>query len=168
MEDSDDEIERLFGKDDEDNDDIVPSTTKKPEESGRREKIAAYLKDQQEKKMTPKLNIEKLHLSLFKEDLALKRKMMETSENVDQQFINNTSKIVKTMESVGSAITGCLDLMTKMYQSKQKPSMSYNSVPLASSMPTYPEMPYGLNQYFPSNCFNHIVHQPDVQETDSD
>lgn len=93
---------------------------------------------------------------------------METSENVGQQFLNNTSKMVKTMESVGSAITGCLDLMTKMYQSKQKPPMSYNSVPLPSSMPTYPEMPYGLNQYFPSNCFNHIVHQPDVQETDSD
>ena len=94
--------------------------------------------------------------------------MMETSENVDQQFLNNTSKMVKTMESVGSAITDCLDLMTKMYQSKQKPPMSYNNVPLASSMSTYPEMPYGLNQYFPSNCFNHIVYQPDVQETDSD
>ena len=76
--------------------------------------------------------------------------------------------MVKTMESVGSAITGCLDLMTKMYQSKQQPPMSYNSVPLLSSMPTYPEMPYGLNQYFPSNCFDHIVHQPGAKETDSD
>ena len=113
LEDSGDEIERLLGKKDEENDDIVPSTSKKPEECGRREKIAACLKGQQEKKMTPKLNIEKQHLSLFKEDLALKRKVMETSENVDQQFLNNTSKMVKTMESAGSAITRLLGLNDK-------------------------------------------------------
>jgi hypothetical protein len=65
VEDSDDEIERLFGKDDEDNND-TPSASKEPHGSNRREKKAAYLKDQQEKKMTPKLNIEKQHLSLFK------------------------------------------------------------------------------------------------------
>ena len=73
---NDEEIERLFGKDDEDNND-TPSASKEPHGSNRREKIAAYLKDQQEKKMTPKLNIEKQHLSLFKEDLALKIKIME-------------------------------------------------------------------------------------------
>ena len=87
----------MFGKDDEDNND-TPSASKEPYGSNRREKIAAYLKDQQEKKMTPKLNIEKQHLSLFKEDLALKRKIMETSGNVDQQFLDNTSKMAKTMD----------------------------------------------------------------------
>ena len=32
---------------------------------------------------------------------------------------------------------------------------------------TYSEMPYGSDQYFPSNCFNNIVHQPDVLNTES-
>jgi hypothetical protein len=64
VEDSDEEIERLFGKDDEDNND-TPSASKEPHGSNRREKIAAYLKDQQEKKMTPKLNIEKQHLKIW-------------------------------------------------------------------------------------------------------
>ena len=117
--------------------------------------------------MTPKLRIEKQHLSLLKEDLALKRKMMETSGNVDQQFLNNTSKMAKTMEDVGSAITGCLDLMRRMYQSKKQPPVSY-SVPRPSQMPTYSEMPDGLNQYFPSNCFNHIVHHHDERDAESD
>ena len=166
VEDSDEEIERLFGKDDEDNND-TPSASKEPHGSNRREKIAAYLKDQQEKKMTPKLNIEKQHLSLFKEDLALKRKIMETSGNVDQQFLDNTSKMAKTMEGVGNAITGCLDLMTRMYQTQQQPPMPY-SVHRPSTMPTYSEMPYGLNQYFPSNCFNNNMHQPDAPGTESD
>lgn len=164
VEGSDDEIERLFGKDDEGNND-TPSTSKEPDGSNRREKIAAYLKDQQEKKMTPKLTTEKQHLSLFKEDLALKRKMMETSGNVDQQFLQNTSKMAKTMEDVGSAITGCLNLMTRMYQSQQQTHMSYG-VPQPPPVHTYSGMP--LNQYFPSNCFNNIVHQPDVPNTESD
>ena len=53
IEGSDGEIEQLFGKDEGNND--TPSTSKEPDGSNRREKIAAYLKDQQEKKMTPKL-----------------------------------------------------------------------------------------------------------------
>ena len=166
VEGSDDEIEQLFGKDGEGNNDTL-ITLKEPDGSNRRAKIAAYLKDQQEKKMTPKLTIEKQHLSLFKEDLALKRKMMETSGNVDQQFLQNTSKMAKTMEDVASAITGCLDLMTRMYQSQQQTHIPYG-VPQAPPMHTYSEMPYGLNQYFPSNCFNNIVQQPDVPSTDSD
>jgi hypothetical protein len=62
----------------------------------------------------------------FKEDFALKRKIMETSGNVDQQFLDNTSKMAKTMEGVGNAITGCLDLMTRMYQTQQQPPMPYS------------------------------------------
>ena len=87
VEGSDDEIEQLFGKDDERNND-TPSTSKEPDGSNRREKIAAYLKNQQEKKMTPKR--------------------------------------------------------------------------------TYSEIPNGSDQYFPSNCFNNIGHQPDVLNTESD
>ena len=168
VEGSDDEIDQLFGKDDEGNNG-TPTTSKEPNGSNRREKIAAYLKDEQEKKMTPKLTIEKQDLSLFKEDLALKRKMMETSGNIDQQFLQNTSKMAKTMEDVGSAITGCLDLMTRMYQSQQQQTHISYGVPQPPPMRTYSEMPYGLNQYFPSNCFNNIVHQPDVPpNTESD
>lgn len=45
--------------------------------------------------MSSKISVDKQHLHLDREDLALKRKMMETSDNVDQQFISNTSKMTK-------------------------------------------------------------------------
>ena len=46
---NDDEIEQLFGKDDEGNND-TPSTSKQPDGSSSRDKITPYLKDQQEKR----------------------------------------------------------------------------------------------------------------------
>ena len=45
---SDDEMGRLFGKDNADNDD-TQSTSKEPDGKNTREKIAAYLKEQHEK-----------------------------------------------------------------------------------------------------------------------
>lgn len=119
--------------------------------------------------MSSKISVDKQHLHLDREDLALKRKMMETSDNVDQQFISNTSKMTKTMENVGNAITCCFDLMKKMYETPQEnvpPAVHGNfSHP---PIPVYPDM-HGFYQYFPSNCFNTSNNiKPSASSSDKD
>ena len=67
--------------------------------SDRRDKIAEYLQDQRTKKMTPKISFEKQQLHFVKEDLDLKRKLIETSNTVDQAFLDNANKMAKNMLS---------------------------------------------------------------------
>lgn len=152
---SDDEIEALFGISGEEEDTQGIPNAQNP--INRREKIAEYLKNEKEKRMNTKVPVNKQHLALAREDLALKRKMMETSDKVDQQFISNTSKMAKTMENVGNSISCCFDLMKKMYEATQAnvPPAVHGNVP-HPQMPVYPDM-HGL-QYFTSNCFDHIHH----------
>ena len=147
---SDGEIDNLFGIIDEEKAQ-KSGAFQKQSKGDSREKISKFLNNEKERRMTPKQSLNKQHLSIAKEDLALKRKMIETSDRVDQEFLSNTSKMTKTMEGVGNAITGCFDLMKKMYEGQQKPPAYYNSgFPSAN----YQETPFAFNQYYPSNCFN--------------
>ena len=81
-----------------------------------REKISKFLKDQKKKRMNAKVTVDKQLVNIAREDLALKRKIMETSEKVDEQFLSNNNKMTKTMENVGNAITCCFGMMKKMYE----------------------------------------------------
>ena len=127
--------------------------------SDRRDKIAEYLQDQRTKKMTPKISFEKQQLYFVKEDLDLKRKLIETSNTVDQAFLDNANKMAKTMENVGNAMTGCFDLMKTMFQAQMNPPHVYGRFP--SPTINVPDMQqYGLNQYFPSNCFTTTTFPP--------
>lgn len=147
---SDDEIDQLFGTADEERADR-PSASKEQSENNRRAKIAKFLKDEKDKRMVPKQSVNKQHLNIAKEDLALKRKIMESSEKVDQEFLNNTSKMAKSMESVSRAIADCFDLMKKMHELPQQQPMHYNA---SQAMPSYPNAGFGYNQFYSSNCFN--------------
>ena len=46
----------------------------------RKEKISKFLEDQKEKRMNAKVTVDKQLVNIVREDLALKRKIMETSE----------------------------------------------------------------------------------------
>ena len=71
--------------------------------------------------MTSRCSIEKQQLTLMKEDLSLKRKLSETTNSVDQEFLQNNNKMIKTMENLGNAISNCVDLMKRMHDSQQAP-----------------------------------------------
>lgn len=107
--------------------------------------------------MITKVLINKQNLALVAEDLALKRKMMETSDMVDQQFISNTSKMAKTMDNVGNSVSCCFNLVKKMHEATQanvQPAVEGN-VP-HPQLPVFPDM-CGLH-YFTFNSFEHIHH----------
>ncbi|CAB4006661.1 Hypothetical predicted protein [Paramuricea clavata] len=73
---SDNEMEALFGISAEEED--THGTPKSQNPTNRREKVAKYLSNEKEKRMSSKISVDKQHLHLAREDLALKRKMMET------------------------------------------------------------------------------------------
>ena len=133
--------------------------------SNRREKIAEFLKDSKEKKMTSRCSLEKQQLTLMKEDLSLKRKMTTTANSVEQKFLENNNKMIRTMENLENAISNCLDIMKRMIDSQQAPI--HENYGLRSAMPkrSCQDMvnvspAYGVfNQYYPSNCFNTYNHQ---------
>ena len=90
--------------------------SKDQNKTDRRVKIPKFLKDQKQKRMNAKVTVDKQLVNIAREDLACKRKIMETSEKVDEQFLSNNSKMTKTMENVGNAITCCFEMMKKMYE----------------------------------------------------
>ena len=60
------------------------------------------------------------------------------------------------MENVGNAITCCFEMMKKMYETpplQQQPA-SFAGHSFQPRMPAYPEIQHGVQQFFPSNCFN--------------
>ena len=130
LNDSDDEVNTLFGITEEEND-VEPSISVTQGVTNRREKIAEFLKDSKEKKMTSRCSIEKQQLTLMKEDLSLKRKLSETTNSVDQQFLQNNNKMIKTMENLGNAVSSCVDLMKRMHDSQQAPFRENYGCPLS-------------------------------------
>ena len=118
------------------------SDTSIPGPSDRREKIASFLKDERERKMTPRLSAEAQHLSFMKEEVTLKRKMLEKMDAMDQELLKQSNKMAKTMESIATAMTGCMQIMQTMVQKQQQP---YQYPPSSSStmhFSSYKQQPY--------------------------
>ena len=64
--------------------------------------------------MNSKVSVEKQLVNLAREDLALRRKIVHTSQKVDEQFLSKSNKITKKMKNVGNAC--CFETMKKMYE----------------------------------------------------
>ena len=174
LNDSDDEVNTLFGITEKENN-AEPSISVTQGVTNRREKIAEFLKDSKEKKMTSRCSIEKQQLTLMKEDLSLKRKLSETTNSVDQQFLQNNNKMIKTMENLGNAVSNCVDLMKRIHDSQQAlfrenygrppvmPMHSYHENHIVNVSPAYGS----ISQYYPSNCFN-TCNLPDSSDDQHD
>ena len=112
----------------------------------RRNKISSFLKDQREKKMAPKISSETQKLHCLKEELMLKRKMCEWAELVDKEFLEHSSKMAKTMESVASTMSGCFQLMTSMFQAQmQQRNFAFGNLPQPPVMPMQNNRSYQQN-----------------------
>ena len=150
----------LFGTEEENGE---TSTSMTSGVSSRREKISEFLRDSKEKKMTSRCSIEKQQLTLMKEDLALKRKITETTNSVDQQFLENNNKMIRTMENLGNAISSCVDMMKRMHDSQHTPVRENFGLHIAMprhGLPMQVSPPYGnVSQYYPTNCFNTYNHE---------
>ena len=111
-------------------------TTAKESDRDRRAKLSSLLSDQGRKTLQPKVSNESQQLHCMKEDLALKRKLCEREDIMDKEFLQHSSKMVRTMENVANAMSGCLQLMTAMFHTQmQNPNVAFSSVPPFMQMP---------------------------------
>ena len=68
-------------------------------------KITEMLNNRQEKKIKQKLTSDAQFLNYAKEDLELKRKLLDRLDKEDSDFKESMTKINKTMETVGESIS---------------------------------------------------------------
>ena len=107
--------------------------------------------------MNAKVTVDKQLVNIAREDLACKRKIMETSEKVDEQFLSNNSKMTKTMENVGNAITCCFEMMKKMYETPSQQQQPVSCDSFQPRMPTNPEVRYSVHQFFHLTASTHEI-----------
>ena len=86
----------------------LDETTKK-----RRATITEMLNNRKEKKINQKLTSDAQFLNYAKEDLELKRKLLDRLDKEDSDFKESMTKINKTMETVGESISQSMMLLAQ-------------------------------------------------------
>ena len=117
----------------------------------RRAKIAKFLKDRKDAKMTKKLNCETQMLNCTKEDLGLKRKIAVSMEKSDTEMSQAMTKVNKTMESIGDSIKHGFALMAEIMKQTQAPSANFFPPQYpASFFPPQSQAPQATQNWIPS------------------
>ena len=66
-----------------------------------RERMSTFLKERREKKLSHRISTESQLLNCAKEELSLKRKMIEKLDTMDHDHMERVKRMSKTMETVG-------------------------------------------------------------------
>ena len=116
----------------------------------RRTKIAKFLKDRKDAKMTKKLNCETQMLNCTKEDLGLQRKIAVGMEKSDTEMLQAMTKVNKTMESIGDSIKHGFALMAEIMKQTQAPSANFfpPQYPASFFLPQ-PQAPQATQNWIP-------------------
>ena len=77
-------------------------------QNDRREKRETFLKNNGGNKMRHKIPVQHQQLHCIKEDLALKRKVAEHSEQTDKEYLTHAIKMSKNMETMACRCNGGL------------------------------------------------------------
>ena len=109
----------------------LDETTKK-----RRAKITEMLNNRTEKKINQKLKSDAQFLNYAKEDLQLKRKLLDRLDKEDSDFKESMTKINKTMETVGESISQSMMLLAQFLRQVNASHMPSTSMEL-QHMPHY-------------------------------
>ena len=90
----------------------------------RRSKIRKLLKNHKFEKLSSKSGAEAQMLQCYKDDLNLKRKMIENMEASEENFKECIYKVNKTIEGIGTAITQSLQLqlLSELVKARQNPA----------------------------------------------
>ena len=89
------------------------------EATERRSKIRKLLENHKSEKLSSKSGAEAQMLQCYKEDLNLKRKMIENMEASEENFKQCISKVSKTIEGIGTAITQSVQLLLELVKVRQ-------------------------------------------------
>ena len=117
--------------------------------SSRREKITKFLKVKREEKMMSRDSIPRQQRHIIKEDLHLKRKLIEQAESIDKEFLQHAQKMAKTMDTLTGAMTGCFQMMQSMFELQMQ--QSRQSMQHCYQDPRGGRYHYGHSKYQPSN-----------------
>ena len=88
----------------------------------RRSKIRELLKNHNSEKLSSKSGTEVQMLQCYKDDLNLKRKMIENMEALKEHFKECISKEKKTIEGIGTAITQNVQVLSESVKVTQNPA----------------------------------------------
>lgn len=112
--------------------------------------MTTFLKERKEEKMISRDSIPRQQLQIIKEDLHLKRKLIEQAESVDKEFLQHAEKMARTMDTLTGAMTGCFQMMQSMFELQMQQSRQSMQQQLYQD-PRGGRYHYGHSSYQPSN-----------------
>ena len=92
------------------------------EATERKSKIRKLLKKNKSAKLSSKSGAEAQMLQCCKDNLILKRKMIENMETSEESFKDCISKVNKTIEEIGTVITPRVQLLSELVKVRQNPA----------------------------------------------
>ena len=93
----------------------------KEQTTNRRKKVEEGLKNRRDKKLSSKLSMDAQLLNISKEDLSLKRKLVEQLEKSEEEFNSGMNKVFKSIENISSCIQHAVGILAHLVNQQQTP-----------------------------------------------
>ena len=85
-----------------------------------REKVKTFLKNRKSQKLSTRMGAESQMLQFAKEDLNLKRKLLEQLEKSDADFNQNIAKVGRTMDTISNVMQQCVGILENLANGPQR------------------------------------------------
>ena len=83
------------------------------------EKVKTFLKNRRSKKLSKRMGAESQMVQFAKEDLNLKRRLLEQLEKSDADFNQNIAKVGRTMDTISNVMQQCLGVLGNLVKGPQ-------------------------------------------------
>jgi len=91
----------------------------------RREKTAEMLRDRKSHKLSTRVNTDSQMLNCAREDLQLKRKLIEKLDDNDKDLKECLAKVNKTMEAIGNTMKQSVELLGEFMRPRYYPQPNF-------------------------------------------
>ena len=91
--------------------------------TNRHKKVEEGLKNRRDKKLSSKLSMDTQLLNISKEELSLKRKLVDQLEKSEEEFNAGMNKVFKSMENISS----CIQQTAQLVNQQQTPWPPFSS-----------------------------------------
>ena len=93
----------------------------KEQTTNRRKKVEEGLKNRRDKKLSSKLSMDTQLLNISKEELSLKRKLVQQLEKPEEEFNSGMNKVFKSEENISSCIQQTVGILAHLVNQQQAP-----------------------------------------------
>ena len=100
---------------------MKPVQSLKEQTTNCRKKVEEGLKNRRDKKLSSKLSMDTQLLNISKEELSLKRKLVEQLEKSEEEFNSGMNKVFKSMENISSCIQQTVGILAHLANQRQTP-----------------------------------------------